>query len=224
MAEKNGYDIEKENILIVEGEDEKSFFEFLLKKMNLNEDIQILPFGGKDKFPKRIPSLIKRANIQIDLKTIAIVRDADKKIAEDAFKSICNILKKTKSTVPLVVPTKLNEFSNDMPKIGIFVMPDNKNEGMLEDLCLEVFKDSPVMGCVNSFIDCVSKLPTPTKTKSKAKIQSFLMAQPSIATTQILLSAQYKTVNSVGIAAKKGYIDFESAALGEIINFLKKMT
>jgi hypothetical protein len=104
----------------------------------------------------------------------------------------------------------INQFSYGKPKIGIFIMPGNSDTGMLEDLCLETVKDHPAMECVNTFIDCVSKLESPPNNLAKAKAQAFLAAMLNI-------------VNSVGVAAQKQYWDFDSEVLTEIKTFLENL-
>jgi hypothetical protein len=195
-------------ILAVEGIDEKYFFDKLLKYLGIS-DSQIEDVGGKDKFPKRLPALLKTPGFFAPDETplvthLAIVRDRNK---DEALKSIIRIV----TGVGLTPPTKNAEFSNALPRVGIFIMPGNKVEGtMLEDLCLKSVENHPAMKCVNKFASCVSALEPKPKNIPKVKAQTFLAAQPEI-------------VNSVGLGAQKNYWDFESPALDELKQFLSNL-
>jgi len=135
---------------------------------------------------------------------VAIIRDKDE---DEAFESISNIV----ATAGLKPPTKHSTFSDGNPKIGIFIMPGTTIKGtMLEDLCLKTVENHPAMKCVNEFVSCASALEIKPKNIQKAKVQTFLAAQPEIA-------------NSVGVGAQKSYWDFESPALEELKQFLSRL-
>ena len=195
-------------ILAVEGIDEKNFFDKLLKYWGIS-DFQIEDVGGKDKFPKRFPALLKTPGFFAPDETplvthLAIIRD---KNGDEAFTSISNIV----ANAGLKPPTKQSTFTDGYPKVGIFIMPGETVEGtMLEDLCLKTVENYPAMKCVNEFVSCASTLEAIPKNISKAKAQIFLAAQPEIA-------------NSVGVGAQKGYWDFGSPALEELKQFLSHL-
>jgi hypothetical protein len=198
--------ITKKKLLVVEGKDEKNFFEELFKHMTKKNIIDIRDVGGKDNFKNSMPTLTRISGFN-DLEAIAFVRDADDS-CRSAFESIKGILEKNS----LLPPGKPGKFSQGNPKVGIFIMPDNKNRGMLEDLCLETVKDEEGMECVNRFIDCVNQLENPPKNKdiAKAKAQAFLAIMPEI-------------VDKVGLGAKKGYWDFDSATLEPLKEFFSEL-
>jgi len=195
-------------ILAVEGRDEINFFDALLQHMGIT-DCQIEDVVGKDNFPIRFPALLKRPGFfapdNSPLVThLAIVRDRDR---DEAFKSVVQIVEKE----GLVPPARPGEFANAVPRIGIFIMPGKRTEGtMLEDLCLESVQNEPAMKCVDEFASCVATLENKPKNMPKAKALAFIAAQPNI-------------VNSVGLAAQKGYWDFASPALEELKEFLDNL-
>lgn len=208
MSNSGPNPITNTKILAVEGIDDKNFFDKLLKCLSIS-DFQIEDVGGKDKFPKRFPALLKTPGFYAPDQTpivthLAIIRDKDE---DEAFKSISKIV----TNAGLKPPTKQSTFSDGIPKVGIFIMPGETIEGtMLEDLCLKTVENRPVMKCVNDFITCTCALEIKPKNLSKAKVQAFLAAQPDIA-------------NSVGIGAQKNYWDFGSPDLGELKQFLNQM-
>jgi hypothetical protein len=200
--------ITKRNVLAVEGEDEKNFFDRLMQDVSIL-DAQIECVGGKRQFKDKLPALLRttnffRADGSSFVENLAIIRDKDE---DDAFKSIAGIVAKA----GLTPPGKHGEFSNARPRVGIFIMPGQGVKGtMLEDLCLETVKDYEAMKCVQSFADCVQGLSDPPRNASKTKCQAFLAAQPEI-------------VNSVGLGAQKGYWNLGSAILNELKTFLGQM-
>jgi hypothetical protein len=198
--------ITKKRLLVVEGNDEKNFFEELFKHMAKENITDILDVGGKDNFKNSIPALTRISSFN-DVEAIAVVRDADGN-CRSAFASVKGILKEN----GLLPPEKPGEFSQGNPKVGVFIMPDNKNSGMLEDLCLETVKDEKGMECVNRFIDCANQLENPPKDKdiAKVKVQGFLAIKPGV-------------FDMVGLGAKKNYWDFDSAALEPLKNFLSEL-
>jgi hypothetical protein len=83
---------------------------------------------------------------------------------------------------------------------------------MLEDLCLKTVENDKAMDCVERFASCVAALLDPPKNMSKAKIQVFK--------AHVFLATQPETVDSMGLAAQKGYWDLESPCLDELKQFL----
>ncbi len=198
--------ITKKKLLGVEGQDEMTFFKALFKHMGMENIVDLREVKGKDNFKIELPLLTKIPGFS-DLEAIAIIRDADTS-AENTFKSIRDVLKK----VGLQTPKNPGEFSPGTPKVGIYIMPDNKNSGALETLCLRTVKDKKEMDCVDRFIDCANRLENPPQERDidKAKVQAFLAIRP-------------KVPDMLGIGSQKGYWDFDSPQLTPLKNFLSKL-
>lgn len=187
-------------IMAVEGKDEVHFFTCLLNYLG-KENFEIVDIGGTVQFNDKYPALIKRSGFS-RVEKLAIIRDAEDS-AENAFKSIKNIMLKERITPP----ERPGQFSSGRPNIGIFIMPGDFKKGMLEDLCLRTVKDNPALKCAEAFIECALKLNHPPKNIAKAKAQAFLAVMPEI-------------VSSVGIGAEKDYWDFSSDELKNLKIFL----
>ena len=192
--------IKSNKVLAVEGKDEFNFFDALFKHIGIN-DVQIEPVGGKDQFKYKLPALVKAAGFS-DVEIFAVIRDADIN-ANNAFRSVKNILKKQGFNLP----NNINEFRAGTPKVGIYIMPGNSDEGMLEDLCLSSVMNTSAMPCVNHFLECCKSLDVVPSNLSKSGAQAYLAAMPKI-------------VNCVGLGAKRGYWDFDSQELSDIKVFL----
>ncbi len=196
--------IESTQLLVVEGKDECSFFEAILKYENIN-NIQVIDIGGKDKFKFELPALLNLEGFS-KVHTLGFVRDAEENQADSAFSSICDTLKENGLPVPKAVNTIVDV--NNI-KLSIFIMPNNIDEGMLEDLCIQSVKQETVFKCVDKYIECCQMYSLDVKNIkiSKAKIQTYLAIKNPI-------------VNSLGLAALKGYWDFSENCFSEIKQFL----
>ncbi len=204
MPESPPKPLTKKRLLVVEGKDEINFSQKLLEYIGISDIVDIRDAGGKNKFKVLMPALSLASGFR-SLEKIAIIRDADGN-AIDAFKSVTGVLKK----IGLPTPKRPGEFSSGSPSVGVFIMPDNCSDGMLEDLCLESVKDDEAMECVDNFIACTQTLKERPKNISKAKVQVFLAAKPEI-------------VNSIGLAAQNRYWNFNSEEMQPLINFLKQL-
>lgn len=197
--------IRSNKILAVEGKDECNFFDELLKNININ-NIQLIDIGGIDKFKYHIPLLIKSDGFT-KVEVIGFIRDAEKNQASSAFNSICNILRRNK----LTPPSSIRNTSINKPKIGIFIMPNNQDSGMLEDLCLKSIELLPISGCIDKYIDCFKYDTDLDKyNESKSKVLSYLATNIPI-------------VNSLGLAAKRKYWNFNNSCFDDVKTFLRQL-
>ena len=216
-------EITKEKLLLVEGADEVNFFNALFRHVN-QADIQVASVGGRDNFKNEIPMFVKARGFG-RLTKWAVIRDAEESEAINAFKSARNILEKalkelneSKSLdqkIKYLLPGSPGEFSSGSLPIGIFILPDNSQPGMLEDLCLKTVEDHPAMKCVNDFYGCCKKLKKPPENEAKSKAEAFLAAMPK---------AMRKTSeDGVGIGAQKKYWNFDSEHLNPLKFFLSHL-
>ena len=194
----------RKRLLAVEGEDEINFFERLLAHIGISERVDVRKSGGKDNFKNLMQAFTVTRGFR-DIEMIAVIRDADDN-AEDAFRSVSGVLKK----MGMKPPARPGQFSNGIPAVGIFIVPDNSSVGMLEDLCLDTVENHEAMKCVEGFIECTQRLSEAPKNISKAKVQAFLAAKPRI-------------VGSIGLGAQRDYWDFESKRLQPLIAFLNHL-
>jgi len=120
--------IESNKLLAVEGKEECNFFKALLKFERIN-NVHTIDIGGKDKFKYDFHALYSMDGFDKVI-SIGFVRDAEDQGVESAFKSICSIIRKKN----LPIPSRPKEVLTTYPKVGIFIMPNNETEGMLEDI------------------------------------------------------------------------------------------
>jgi len=209
--------IKHPKVLLVEGKDEINFIGALLKHCNI-DDIDIQEVGGKDNFPSQLAAFLLSFDKQVQ--AYAIIRDADNGAAS-AFQSVVGLLQKQKEPVP-TGPTQYAE--NDKRRVGVFIMPGNQSEGMLEDLCMQTVADHPAMNCVDGFIGCLEQaLPIKHPNTPKTPGQSYFPKNLSKAKAQVFLSSQYESVSSVGLAAQKGYWNLDHTVLDDLKAFIRAL-
>ena len=198
--------ITKERILAVEGKDEGEFFKALLQHQKI-DTFQVFPMDGKDRFKNELPLLMSTDGFS-RVHTLGFIRDAEEKEAGSAFQSICGTLKKSGLPVPKKIDAIIQKAKM---RIGVFIMPNNLDEGMLEDLCIASVRITPLFQCLERYLACCSAcLPAveAIKNPSKAMIQAYLACKSPI-------------INSLGVAAQKGYWDFDHACFSDIKGFLR---
>jgi len=205
--------IQKSKLIICEGLDDLYFLNYFLKSLDIT-DIEVRYIEGKFEY-KSLSAYLKIFNNFNVLKSLALVCDADDISANEEFNRLKKILNKInkENSIPernLIFPNEINRFSDGTPKIGVFIFPNNKDKGRLEDLFLSCVKNEPEMECVNSFMDCVSKLGKMQKIPSKAKTLAYL-------------AAQYETRRGVGGAAREGIWEFKTDELNEVKNFIENL-
>lgn len=209
--------IKHPKVLLVEGKDEINFFDALLKHCEV-DNVDIREVGGKTKFPDELEAFLLSFDKQVQ--AYAIIRDADNGAAS-AFQSVAGLLHKQNEPVP-TGPTQYAE--NDKRRVGVFIMPGNQSEGMLEDLCMQTVADHPAMNCVNGFIGCLEQsLPVKQPNTPKDPDQSYFPKNLSKAKALAFLSSQHETVSSVGLAAQKGCWNLDHTVLDDLKAFIRAL-
>ncbi|MCI5225416.1 MAG: hypothetical protein D3918_01860 [Candidatus Electrothrix sp. AX2] len=122
-----------EKLLLVEGPDDKAVISAVAKRHGVecgdkskNQLIAIKTLEGLGKLKEKISVELKDSSI----KTIGVVLDADKS-SENRWQSIRNCLIENYPTLPKSLPEK-GLIHTGEKKIGVWIMPDNNEAGMLE--------------------------------------------------------------------------------------------
>jgi len=139
--------LESKQILLVEGDSDKSFFEKICKNLSLDATVKVTPpkdIGGthnsKSGVLNQIPILLPQLNDGQKTNIAAIV-DADYVSThglgcERTIEQIAKILNDFDFQLKTNIPNENGlyfENSDGLSDFGLWVMPDNKQEGMLED-------------------------------------------------------------------------------------------
>jgi hypothetical protein len=214
--EQQSNKITKKSILLVEGEDEKNFFDKLLKSKSLEiNDVQCISAGGEKSFKARFGNLSREEAFRY-VNKIAFIRDAEKNEAYSALDSIKSAVKSAKTNTGFDIECissltdNVKDIVKDKMRCGVYIMPDNKNSGALENLCIKYMKTEPIHNCVEGYIRCAQSNGAILKNKSKAKIFAYL-------------STKIADAPSIGVAAKQGVFDFDNTCFDGIKDFLKRV-
>lgn len=190
-------------IIIVEGDDETLFIKSLLSWLRIT-DVEIFNAQGRNKFKAYIKSVLLEPDKVSNVSHLAVVGDAeDNAIA--SFQVIRTIL----SNLGYVTPNAKNVIASFQGvSTGIYIMPGDAESGMLEDLCMKIAVDKDKASAAKDFIDGVMDMPNPPQNYPKSFAQAYLSTMPI-------------SVPHVGVAALKGYWDFECDEILDLKNFLE---
>lgn len=199
--------IKTDKLLLVEGKDEVNFFVALLEYLSIH-DVDIRSAGGCLKFSKLYPSVVITRGFS-SVKRLGFVRDAEENQADSAFASISNIIKKHSPRISL--PTASGKISKGEVSCGIFIMPNNKDSGMLEDLCLKSVEKLSLYAETEKFVEIAKSQMHEDEAKRynvhKAKVQAYLAGTADIP-------------RNLGEAALQKSWDFSDSAFDEIKEFI----
>ena len=200
MAEQTR--IEKPIQLLVEGKDQLNFFEALIRRVELQNHMQVRNFGGVNQLRSFLLALVDSPGFETVV-SVGIVRDAEDS-AESARQSVNDSLRNAGLPVPGDA-----EGRDDGPAVQLLVLPGEGAEaGMLETLLCRSVADKSVNECIQEFFECADALPgVDIRRPDKARAQAYLATQPE---PQV----------SVGVAAQKGYWPLDHDAFAEIRKFL----
>lgn len=128
--QKKAQNKEKPNKLLVEGKNDQHVIWALCQKFQVKETFDVIDLEG---LPKLLEDIEVRPKAQSDLTCLGIVVDADENISQ-RWAQIKGRLEKSGYTLPdkpdvqgtVIEPPGL-------PKVGIWLMPNNKDNGMVED-------------------------------------------------------------------------------------------
>ena len=187
--------------LLVEGNDQRNFFEAMVEHMAL-ADVQVQNFGGVRELRGYLAAFVNMPGFSI-VRRIGIVRDAETSAAS-AFGSVQSSLR----NAGLPVPAQPAMETGGEPSVSVLVLPLDAESGMLETLLCMTFAGTPLDHCIDQLFECVDAagLDAP-KRPEKARCRAWLATKP-------------EPHLSVGVAAKRGYWDLEHPALEGVRTFL----
>ena len=91
------------------------------------------------------------------------------------------------------------------------ILPDGQQPGMLEDLCLSAWRTDSIASCVDEYFECLRT------------VKGELTAELSKARVHAWLAAQDPPDMRLGIAAQKGFIDWDNPSFDGLKNFLRTL-
>jgi len=195
--------------LLVEGNDDQHVVWALCEKFNLSEVFDVIDCVGIDNLYESIPVRFKQANV----KTIGIIIDADINL-NNRWIYIKNLLSNQGFKVPENLPNEGLILSNGNVRVGVWIMPSNDTNGMLEDfLSFLIPSNDKLLPIVDSTLNEIENKKLNKYSlihKSKAKIHSWL-------------SWQEEPGTPVGLSITKRYLTTDNERCKQLINWLQKL-
>jgi hypothetical protein len=206
--------ITTEGQLLVEGRVPEMFFREMIKACGLTATIEARTFGdiGKENLQAYLEVFTQKAVFKERVKRIGIIRDAEGSAAVGAFQSVQAALQGAQ----LPVPTAMNKLEGGSLAVGVFILPNCQDAGMLESLCLsaaaemEKAQSGGVLPCVYEFLTCLSKRGYQPTNPTKAQFAGYALARDVIDP-------------QLGRAAQQSVIPWEAKAFEPLKAFLKSI-
>jgi hypothetical protein len=169
---------EGKRVLLVEGSDDCHVILALCNTFGLPETFGIYQCGGYTKVLKRLNALVLQPD---GPEVIGIVVDADSPDVMSRWRQIREKPELKNYSFPddPNVDGVIVAGYKDRPKLGIWLMPDNKNPGMLEDFLIELVPSDGIEAARNCIVNAQNKKLTSFKEThlSKAVIHTYLAWQ-----------------------------------------------
>ncbi len=215
------------HVLLVEGYADRDFFTQVCKVINLNKSpkIQVAtpqdyqsPRNTKEDVFKLLPSFLKKVeDSDNELERLAIVVDADRKQHGYGY---ANTIQRVKSIVEqhdfALAENKKNglvfKHSDGLADFGVWIMPDNANEGVIEDFIKQCVK-ADERNLFNHAVHVVNEIPSP-----KFKLHHSTKAE--IATW---LAWQALPGRGFYCAVEDSLLDIDHSLFQELENWLKQI-
>jgi hypothetical protein len=211
----------KRKLIIVEGHDDGNFIYSLLKHLDdkILDLVDVDECKGKDKLQEYMETAIAIPDFQKNVGNIAIIFDSDKD-PKSALSKITSKIKaaykkreKDHAFMSYATPKSLEKGKIRTPNINTFLLPNNQDQGSLEDLylsTLNIEEQNLIQTCIeDKFLPCIKRHNHITiANQSKLKVQTFLAAH------------YQQKVRDIGFAATKQKINFD--AQSESLDTLKK--
>jgi hypothetical protein len=162
-------------LIFAEGEAEAWFLEAWLCSEGRNpRDVAVICFKGKSRLKPVLMNIVSDENFG-SVRDLGFFVDAEEHDAKHTVASICAALIKNEV---IEDATNLNigfQVVGDR-KVSLFISPDNKNPGCIEDMVVAEIASSSIGKCLQKFDDCVQQK-TGMAITQKACVQAFLGIQ-----------------------------------------------
>jgi len=197
-------------ILLTEGKNDCHVIASLCKQYQLPKNFGLYDCGSDEKALKRLRSLISGSEV---MEVIGIVLDADNPNLRAKWDALRDRLAKENYELPDNPDINGTIITAEgKPKIGIWLMPDNNANGMLEDFCRALVDESKM-----TFADeCVDKA-------KQQGIATFIDNHRSKAVIHTFLAWQNEPGMPLGQAITARALDGSHPTAQQFVGFLKKL-
>lgn len=195
-------------LLLVEGKNDLMVFANIFEKHKVKESFKIEDKNGFTEIFKSLPIYFKT-----DTKTIGVVLDADSSLKDKWQQLKDHILKEGYG--PNSLGTGGTILSADgLPKFGVWIMPDNKENGMLEDFIKHLVpKEDKMMPFVEDKL---------TELEGK-KLNKYKTAHKSKARIHTWLAWQEDPGTPMGLAINRTYLDSNAELSVQFVKWINDL-
>jgi hypothetical protein len=196
---------------LVEGKDDQAVIKALCARFNILENFEIIDCEGYSKLIEQLPLRLTK---QSDIDTVGIIVDADSDIAS-RWISLCDLFGKMGFVLPDILPDNgLVIKPASRIKIGMWIMPNNQINGMLEDFASFLIpNDNKLIPVVKETLDSI-EIRNLNQYKpihrSKAEIHTWLALQKDPGTP-------------MGLAITKRYLTTDQDICLRLIDWIKSL-
>jgi len=193
--------------LLVEGGDDQHVIWALCERFQIVENFDIIDCEGLNNLLEQIPIRFK----QSDVETIGVIIDADQDL-QTRYSSLKNILSKQGFILPEQIDKKgLIETNVENKTIGLWIMPNNLLNGMLEDfISFLVPKEDKLMPEVKSFLLHIEA----------QQLNKYFLTHESKALIHSWLALQEDPGTPLGLAITKRYLTTNQETCVNLIKWL----
>lgn len=200
-------------ILLVEGNDDEHVIKHLCGTLGIQSLDEIKPYGGVEHVLASIPVRLKES----DIEALGIIVDADVDLASRWEALRDRLLRAGFERIPaepdptgtIVLPPK----GSLLPRVGIWIMPDNQTKGILEDFLLFLVpQESPLLKYVKTTVDGIPQTEQRFNESNKAK-----------AIIHTWLAWQENPGKPLGTAITARYLDPSVDLVDVLVSWLKRL-
>lgn len=207
--------MEKEKILLVEGPNDREVIYRIENAYSLRDICFVKVAGSVDNAKKTFDLYINENASKVNV--LGLVLDADQSTT-NRWNSIRNMLLATGNyDIPIMLPQEgllLSPPNENCPKVGVWIMPNNKTEGMLEDFLLTLTNSNdPLLEFVDITLD---------ELKHRG-LQRFADVHKSKARAHTYLSLQEEPGCTLATAIEKNYFDSNSELVVAFAEWMKRL-
>lgn len=196
-------------ILLVEGNDEFHVFQAIFEKYNVDQTFDIKDAKGIDNLLIDLPTYLRT-----DLKSIGIVLDANSDITKrwTSLKKILNGVGYDIPKTPIATGTIVR--NDELPIIGIWLMPNNEQNGMLEDFVRHLIPENDnLIPFVDETLDSLEE----------AELNKYKSIHKSKARIHTWLAWQEDPGTPMGLAITKTYLDTNQEFCNQFIEWINEL-
>ncbi|MBM1558791.1 hypothetical protein JQV19_19245 [Sulfitobacter mediterraneus] len=196
-----------DRLILVEGIDDAIFFEAILGQLGVTVgQVEIRSVEGYSNFQSYLKALAKAPAVTSgQLIKFCLIADAD-----DSFDDRVKELRSYLETAGFGAPAAGTFDNSKTPEVGIYVLPDNKAAGELEDLFIESLDGDPRLNEASSALNKFD--PENNWTKRSKRLIQILLA----------LSEQ-RLCAGIGRGLRNGAVELPKIEIEKLENFLNEL-